>query len=351
MKSKPFQKPTTIQDYVDIVLKIIGLGLVIAYFVFFFLAMGNCRGGGAPSEFDLAVYLFSGAGDPNPWLRSLSLAFFILSLSFLLRIALKFLSPFLKKGGAVLNLLASLIKYAALIVLIFLILAAFHVDTVTLLVSAGVVSLVIGLGAQSLISDVIAGLFIVFEEVFDIGDIIVIDGFRGTVKEIGVRTTQIVDWAGNVKVVNNSDIRALVNMTSELSTSFITISIEYGESIERVETIIKANLEAMKKNIPDIVDGPYYKGVSELGESGVSLAFIATSKEADRFQVERDLRRQLKLLFDENNIGIPFPQVTVNQPKEFAPAEKKEKEEASAFLSEQKEASKGIPDAPSSDEQ
>lgn len=340
-----FEKPKTAQDYIDIVLKCIGLAILVVYFVFFFISFGRFRKG-VPTDFDLALYLFSGAGNPNPWIRSLSLILFILSISFVVRLILKFFAKFLKKGGAVLNLLASLIKYAAVIVLIFLVLDVFGVNSTALLVSAGVVSLVIGLGAQSLISDVIAGLFIVFENVFDIGDIIVVDGFRGTVKEIGVRTTQIVDWAGNIKVVNNSDIRALVNMTSELSTSFIEISIEYGESIERVENIIKKNLDRIKEAVPDIIDGPYYKGVSALGESGVSLAFVATCKETVRFQVERDVRRQLKLIFDENDIGIPFPQVTVNQPKSFVSATNKEKRVASEFVEEQKESSRDLPASP-----
>lgn len=346
--SKKFERPKTVQDYVDLILRIIGLLLVIAYFVFFTISAVKYQ---EPLVGDEAVYhrsmfIFSMAAEVNPWVRSISLIFFMLSASFIVRLILKLFAKCLKKGRAVVNLIASLIKYATVIVLIFLVLATFKVDTVTLLVSAGVVSLVIGLGAQSLISDVIAGLFIVFEEVFDIGDIIVIDGFRGTVKEIGIRTTQIVDWGGNVKVVNNSDIRSLVNMTSELSTALVTCDIEYGESIERVETIIKDNLPRMKEAIPDIVDGPYYIGVSELGASGVTLKFIAQCKESKRFQVERDMLRQIKIIFDENNVGIPFPQVTINQPKEFKSATKKQKEEAEEFVAEQKEASSDIPTDP-----
>ena len=346
MKNKFFEKPKNAQDVVDLALRIIGLALIVTYAVFFIISAVNYNKTGLSENdamFYRSMFLFSGIGDPNPWIRSLSLIFFMLSASYIVRLAIKFVAKFLKKGKAVLNLLASLIKYATVIVLIFMILATFKVDTVTLLVSAGVVSLVIGLGAQSLISDVIAGLFIVFEEVFDIGDIIVVDGFRGTVKEIGIRTTQIVDWGGNIKVVNNSDIRSLVNMTSELSTALVTCDIEYGESIERVEKVIKDNLPRIKENIPDIIDGPFYIGVSELGASGVTLKFIAQCKETSRFQVERDMMRQIKIIFDENNVGIPFPQVTINQPKKFESATKKEKEESKEFLDEQKEASKDIP--------
>ena len=342
---KLFEKPKSVQDWVDLVLQILGFAMVVAYFVLFFISIGNASNAALPEKdlnFWKSFYLFSPSLEPNPWIRSISLSFFILSVSFVVRLFLRFIAQFMGKGRAVLNLIASLIKYAAVIVLIFMILSVFGVDTTTLIVSAGVVSLIIGLGCQSLISDVIAGLFIVFEEVFNIGDIIVIDGFRGTVKEIGIRTTQIVDWGGNIKVVNNSDIRSLVNMTSELSAAFVQVEIEYGESIERVEAVIKANLDRIKKNVPDIVTGPNYLGVADLGASGVKLSFIAQCKENVRFQVERDIRRELKLIFDENDVGIPFTQITINQPKEFQAATKKDVKEAKEFIEEQKEATQDI---------
>lgn len=338
-----FEKPKTVPDWIDIIFKCLMILISIAYFVLLF------AGGymfGANSEFYLSLNLFSGAGNPNIAIRIVSYFLFILVVCFIGNHLLRFVAKFLKKGGAILNLLASLIKYVGALVFIFLVLDAFHVDTMTILVSAGVVSLVIGLGCQSLISDVIAGLFIVFEEIFEIGDIIVVDGFRGTVKEIGIRTTQIVDWGGNIKVINNSDLRSLVNMTAQMSTAVAVVDIEYGESLERVETVIKNNLERMKKNIPAIIEGPLYLGVSELGASGVTLKFVAQCKEPARFQVERDMLRELKLIFDENDVGIPFNQVTINQPKEFKSVTKKEKVIAQEFVNEQKEQAKDIPTDP-----
>ena len=122
-----------------------------------------------------------------------------------------------KRGKTIVKLLASFLKYLIAIISIFCVLGAFGVDGVTLLASAGVLGLIIGLGAQSLIADVIAGIFIVFEADFEVGDIVVIDDWRGTVKEIGIRTTKIEDYGGNVKIVNNSQISTIVNQTKELS--------------------------------------------------------------------------------------------------------------------------------------
>lgn len=222
------------------------------------------------------------------------------------------------RSATIVKLVNSFIKYFIAIVAILMILGAWGVDTRTLLASAGIVGLVIGLGAQSLIADIIAGTFIVFEGEFQVGDIVIIDGWRGTVDEIGIRTTKVIDWQGNVKVINNSEISSIINQSKELSVTTCVIAIDYRESIPRVELVIKDNLERIKEAIPEIVDGPYYKGVDSLGDSSVNLLFIATVKESDYFVVQRALNRELKLIFDENNISIPFPQVTINQPEEFS---------------------------------
>lgn len=181
-----------------------------------------------------------------------------------------------------------------------------------------------------------------FEHVFDVGDIIVVDGFRGTVKEIGIRTTQIEDAGGDVKVVNNSDIRTLVNMTSQLSLAISEVDIEYGESLERVELVIRDNLESIGNNVPDIVEGPFYLGVAKLGSSGVTLRFTAKCPEMQKFQVERDMNRQLKLMFDKNDINIPFTQVVVHEPTVFAKGTAEANKAAEKFVDEQREQTRGL---------
>lgn len=288
--------------------------------------------------------LFSGAGDPNKGIRILSYIIFILSASWIVRFVLGKFGLLLHKGRAIINLTCSLIKYAAVIVLVFMILKTLGVDTTAILAGIGILGLIVGLGAQPLIADIIAGLFIVFENVFEVGDIIVVDGFRGTVDDIGIRTTRIEDVGGNIKVINNADIKTLVNMTQALSVANCEMSIEYGESLERVEAILSEALPAIKEAIPEIKEGPFYKGVSALSDSSVNLKFIAKCEEGSRYQVERDLNRQFKLLFDKNNINIPFPQIVVNQPVKFENVTKKQQKAADAFVAEQKELSKALPD-------
>lgn len=215
----------------------------------------------------------------------------------------------------VIKLVNNLIRWVIIIVMALVILGTWGVDVTTLIASAGVLTLIIGLGAQSLVADIVAGVFIVCEGEFLVGDIVIIDGCRGTVQEIGIRTTKIVDAGGNVKIINNSEIKSVVNQTQELSLAQCTVGIEYSESLERVEKILKAELPAMAARIEGIEEGPEYKGVSELADSSVNLLFTAKCKEGSLFQVQRDLNREIKLLFDRNNINIPFPQLVVSAPQ------------------------------------
>ena len=273
----------------------------------------------------------------------------IVTIAWLLSVAIRgLLSKLLAKSNrsvTIVKLINSFIKYLIAIVAIFMILGAWGVDTTTLLASAGILSLIIGLGAQSLIADILAGIFIVFEGEFQVGDIVIIDGWRGTVDEIGIRTTKIIDWQGNIKIVNNSEISSIINQSKELSVTTCVIAVDYRESIPRVELVIKDNMERIKKAIPEIVEGPFYKGVDSLGDSSVNLLFIATVKENDYYVVQRALNRELKLIFDENNISIPFPQVTINNPEEFnSKISQFEQKQASNFAKDQSNAAKNFED-------
>jgi len=318
------------------------LALTLTYFIL--LIFGN-KIFGLNNSFYRSFNMFSKAADYNTAIRIISYTFFIFGLSFIIRLILTLMLPLFKKTKGLMTILISVIKYATVLVWLFFILSSFGVDTKVILAGIGIVSLIVGLAIQPLLSDIIAGLFIVFENVFNVGDIIVVDGFRGTVKEIGMRHTQIEDAGGNIKVINNSDIRSLVNMTNQLSLASIEMCIEYGESLERVEAILNENLESIKAAIPEIKEGPFYKGVSELADSSVNLKFIAKCEETAKYQVERDMNRQFKLLFDKYNINIPFPQIVINKPVEFEKATSTDKNKAKDFVKKQKDASDGIEEA------
>lgn len=249
-----------------------------------------------------------------------------------------------KKGKTISRLLVSFIKWAIALTAVFFILDAWGVPATATLTGAGVLALIIGLGSQSLVADILAGIFIVFEGEFQVGDIVIIDGWRGEVKEIGMRTTKLLDAGGNVKIVNNSEIKTIINQTQELSLAKANVSVSYNVRIEKVEAVIADNIAKIKEKIPAIEEGPFYKGVTELGESGVGLLFVAKCKEDDIYQVQRDLNREIKIMFDDNNIEIPFNQLVVHMGEDADQQQvsKQDIRKADRFNEEQKELSQDI---------
>ena len=247
------------------------------------------------------------------------------------------------RAKTVITLLDGIIKYGSAIALFFLVLNAFGVNTKAIWESVGVITLIIGLGAQSLIADIIAGVFIIFENEYDVGEIVSIDDFRGTVSEIGIRATKIIDAAGNIKIINNSDIKNVVNLSRELSLAAVDCEFGYDVPIEVVEKLFKDNLDKFKEKIPGIIEGPYYKGVSNYGSSNVAVKLVAKCKEEDRYQVQRDLLREYRQLFLTKDIDLSYEQVVINEPskKEFK-VNKDIKRKANEFVDEQKALSEGL---------
>ena len=256
-------------------------------------------------------------GIDDVWPRIFGTLFYfclLMSISFILR-GLLFIC-FIKAGNkvaTVVKLISSTIKYACALAFLFITLSVWGVDTYAILVSAGILALIIGLGAQSLISDIIAGINIVFEGEYHVGDVVLIDNFRGTVTEIGLTTTKIIDLANHIKVINNSKIATVVNLSSSQTLVAVEIGIDYGEDLEKVERIINENIEDMSKHSPLFKGKIRYAGVSAVADSSVNLKFTVDCDEKDRFGAERALNREIYLLFNKNNITIPFPQVTVSQ--------------------------------------
>ena len=206
-------------------------------------------------------------------------------------------------------LICNLISWLAAIITVIIVLSGFGVDTTAIITGAGVLTLVVGLGMQSLIADIVAGLFIVFENEFNVGDLITIDDFYGEVISIGIRTTK-VKCLGNVKIFNNSEIKGVLNHTTDESRVKTLIDVEYGDRLPEIEKIIKAHVGELK--IEGATDAVSYDGVAALGASGVTLQFTCHCKEQDYYAVDRALKGAVKNMFDEYGIGIPFPQVVVH---------------------------------------
>ena len=277
-------------------------------------------------------------------IQSVIYIFLILAISKLLRRIFKSQIDKSDRAKTVVTLFDGLVKYGSAIAIIILVLKACGVDTNALIASVGVLTLIVGLGAQTLIADIIAGVFIIFENEFNTGETISIDGFRGVVTEIGIRTTKLLDAAGNIKIINHSNIVNVVNLSRELSLAVVDCDFPYDVPIEHIENLLEKKFPLIAEKIPAIVEGPFYKGVTQYKDSNVTIKIVAKCLEEDRFQVQRDLMREYRAILTEEGIDISYIQVVVNQPepKKNVTVSKKNRQNANQFVEEQRDLSSDL---------
>ncbi len=210
--------------------------------------------------------------------------------------------------GTIITLLASVIKYVLVLVCIFWVVNILGVDIGTIFASLGIVALIIGFGAESLVADMVTGLFILFENEYNVGDIIEVDGYRGTVTEISLRTLSLRDSGGNVKIINNSDLKNIINRSNQRSVAVVDIGVSYDTDLEKMDVVMEEILSGIKEAHPDVFRYDMtYAGVESLGDYSITLRVVAQVEEEDLFSSKRLLNKELKIAFDKRGIVIPYP--------------------------------------------
>lgn len=265
----------------------------------------------------LLILLLFGAVDrfllSHPVFRVLAMAGLVLLCANVLLLILGVLKPKSHRGASLITLLSSLTRYVAALVILCWGLSLCGVDVNTIVTSVGILALVLGFGAESLVADLVTGTFMLFENQYNVGDIVEVNGFRGTVKEIGIRTTSIVDAGDNIKIINNADMKNILNRSDNVSRAVCDIAIPYETDLEALEKKLPALLEEIHRARADVMqDVPRYLGVQALGDSAVLLRFVVNVAEKDIFSVARILNRDLWLGFRKLGVECPYPQVDVH---------------------------------------
>lgn len=237
----------------------------------------------------------------------------VLLVETLLVLILSLFKPENHRARSVLSIFTSMLKYLTAIVILCWGLSILGANVSTIVASVGILALIVGFSAESLIADVVTGTFMLFENQYNVGDIVEIGGFRGTVTNIGIRTTSITDPGGNVKIVNNSAMQNLLNRSDKTSRSVSNIGIPYATDLEKLEAEIPALMEQIFANHQDIMKAaPRYLGVQELADSSVVLRFVVDVDEKDIYTGARVLNHDLLLGFRKLSVEVPFPQMDVH---------------------------------------
>lgn len=217
-----------------------------------------------------------------------------------------------RKSKTINGLMNNLVKYFIVIVDIVMILDIFGIDTKTLIASLGVVGLVAGLAVQDTLKDFVAGVSIILENQYRVGDYITVKGFRGEVIDLGIKSTKIRAYTGEVMIISNHLIEEVINHSLEKSVAVIDIPVSYNTDINRLESILNNLFISLKDSIYGIKGDIKILGLQSYDDSSITYRVICDTVPMEHLQVERDLKKAIKLCLDENEIEIPFPQVVVH---------------------------------------
>lgn len=226
------------------------------------------------------------------------------------RIDIKQSQVIAKRKNTVIVLIKSIIKYIIAVIVIILILNIFGVNTTSLIASLGVTAAIIGLAFQDTIKDFLAGVFLMFDNAYSVGDWIKVNDFTGEVVALGLKTTKVRSYTGEVKILSNSSFNEVINYNLEHSKMVIYVPVHYDTNIEKLEKVLNEikDIIEKEKNIYSME----LLGIDEFGDSAIKYAVVIDCVSMTHFGAKRKVLGLIKKRFDEEGIKIPYNQVDVH---------------------------------------
>jgi len=216
-----------------------------------------------------------------------------------------------KKRKTIISLVKNIIKYLIYIFVILSILSVYGVNTSGIIASLGIAGLVIGLALQDIIADFVAGIFILFDDQYTIGDVIEVNGFKGEVIGFGLMSTKIKKFSGDVLILSNSSFKEVINYSRHNTVVVINLDVAYDTDIDKLEKVLK-NLEDDVKKLANVVGEYKLLGINEFSSSSIKYVVSIECKAESHYQIKRDYFKLVKNAFNKNNIEIPYNKLDVN---------------------------------------
>lgn len=219
-----------------------------------------------------------------------------------------------KREDTLIRMFTSVLAMVIWVMVVLMIIPEFGVNIGPLLAGAGIVGIAIGLGAQQVIQDFLAGFFIVFEDQYRVGDVVCVDGTCGLVEDLNLRRTILRSADGVSHIMSNGHIKKASNLSKQFSRVDFKIGVAYKEDVDRVIKVLNRVGKEMAKD-PEwkdaILKPPQALGVDEFADSAIIITVRGDTKPLKQWDVSRELRRRIKITFDKEGIEIPFPQTVV----------------------------------------
>lgn len=220
-----------------------------------------------------------------------------------------------KQAQTIQVIFLNIVKYLDIIIVILAIVSLFGINVKSIVAGLGITAVLIGLALQDIAKDILAGISIILEDQYEIGDTIEIDKFKGEVIFIGLRTTRIRDYKGATKIIANHTITNIINYNLHNSLAIVDVSVDYDADIETVEQVLKDMAKNLKGKIPKAKGEINVLGIQDLADSAVIYRITLETDSMANIEIERILRKEIKTALDKANINIPYPQIEVHNGK------------------------------------
>ena len=217
-----------------------------------------------------------------------------------------------KKKRTIIDLCSNIFKYVIIVIVAIIILDAYGIDTKSIIAGLGVLSAVLGLALQDTLKDFVGGVSIILENYYVVGDYVTFGNFTGEVIELGLKSTKIKNFNGEILILANRNVNQVINLSQAKQNIFLEVSVAYEEATEKVENSLKKIIPEIEKISYVVKKSVAYLGISSLGDSAVTYLLKIQSIPDRQWQVKRDALRIIKNTFEEDNIKIPYPQIEVH---------------------------------------
>lgn len=217
-----------------------------------------------------------------------------------------------KKRLTIVNLLSNIFKYAVYILVILFVLDLYGVDTKALITSLGILGAVLGLAFQDTIKDFISGITIILDNYFVVGDFVTYNNFTGQVIDMGLKSTKIKNFNGEVLTIANRKIDEIVNISQRLANVYVDIPVAYELKTAKVEAALEKVL-AQAIALSGVKKESKYVGISSFADSAVIYTIVLVCTQDNQWQLKRDVLKIIKDTFEKEKIKIPYQQIEVHQ--------------------------------------
>lgn len=216
-----------------------------------------------------------------------------------------------KKRKTIISLIKNILKYLIYIFVILSILSVYGVDTSGILASLGIAGLVIGLALQDIIADFVAGIFILFDDQYTLGDVVEINGFKGEVIGFGLMSTKIKNATGDVLIISNSSFKEVKNFSRNNFNLLINLDVSYDTDIDKLEKVLEELREDVLK-MENVVGNYSLLGINEFSSSSIKYLVSIECKANCQYQIKRDYFKLVRNSFNKNKIEIPYNKLDIN---------------------------------------